>query len=202
MSGTDDRASDEDLPGVGDGRKKHVTVVTRDGRREEHGEVFLRHADGAFIVSPDHEFSESETSRYRKDDLRRVEVGQHHSACFITTATAGEGPTLDTLRGFRDDAMARTPPGRALVRLYYAVSPPVAATLERHPDSRTAGVVRWLVERCASLARRRGELDAAAARLAVSLVVTLAYAVGLGLAVAGHACIRAREGVARLHRDR
>lgn len=186
-----------DLPGVGDGRKKHVSVVTRDGERSDHGDVFLRHADDAFIVSPDAEFSEAVTDRYSKTELKRVEIGQHHSACFITTATAGEGPTLDALRGFRDDAMSRTPPGRALVRLYYAVSPPVAETLDRHPDSRTAGIVRWFVDRCANLSRRREESDAAGTRLALSLVVTLAYTVGLALAVFGHACIRLREAANR-----
>lgn len=190
----DDSSGDDELPGVGDGREKHVTVVTRDGERREHGEVYLRHTDDAFVVSQDANFSEAETYRYAKADLVRLEVGQHHSACFITTAAAGEGPTLDALRGFRDDAMARTLPGRALVRLYYVVSPPVAETLERHPDSRTARVVRWLVGRCARLARRREAADTAATRLAVSVVVTVAYAIGLALAVFGHACIRLSEG--------
>lgn len=191
-------SSDGDFPGVGDGRKKHVTVLTSDGERTEHGDVYLRHTDDAFVVAPDHEFADEDISWYQKEDLVRLEVGQHHSACFITTATAGEGPTLDALRGFRDDAMARTPPGRALVRLYYAVSPPVAATLERHPDSQTARVVRWLVDRCARLARRRDELDGRVARFAVSLVVTLAYTLGLAFALLGHACIRLGEATQSL----
>ncbi|MEF8791497.1 MAG: CFI-box-CTERM domain-containing protein [Haloarculaceae archaeon] len=185
-------AEDGGPEGVGDAREKHVTVFTRSDERHEHGDVYLRHADDAFLVSPTLEFPLAETTRYPKADLLRVEVTQHHSACFVTTAAAGEGPTLDALRGFRDDAMVRTPAGRALVGLYYAASPPVADTVERHPDSRTARAVRWLVERCGALARRREDAGPAG-RLALSLVLTALYAVGLGIAAGGHGCIRLRE---------
>lgn len=188
----DDEADGTETEGVGDGREKHVTVLTRAGERHEHGDVYLRHADEAFLVSPTLEFRPDETTRYPKADLRRVEITQHHSACFITTATAGEGATLDALRAFRDDAMTRTPAGRALVGCYYAVSPPVARTLDRHPDSRTAQGVRRLVERCGTLARSREEAGSLG-RLARSLALTLLYALGLALAVAGHVGIRARE---------
>ena len=187
---------DAEPEGVGDGREKHVAVVTRSGTRNEHGDIYLRHADDAFIVSPTPEFPPDETTRYPKADLLRVEITQHHSACFITTATAGEGPTLEALRGFRDDALARTPVGRALVSLYYRVSPPVARTLERHPDSRTAEGVRRLVGRCGALARRREEASPMV-RVALSAALTLLYATGLVLAVAGHAGIRARERAGR-----
>lgn len=188
---------DEEIPGVSDGREKHVTVRLESGERIEHGEVYLCHANDAFYVSDHTTFPEDDRTRYPKSELLRVEVGQHHSACFVTTATAGEGPTLDALRGFRDDAMGRTAPGRALVGWYYAVSPPVAATLERHPDSRTAGAVRWLVERCGALARRREATENAAERAALSTVVTLAYVVGLAVAVAGHSGIRLLEAAER-----
>lgn len=194
---TDGTADGEETPeGVGDQREKHVTVVTASNARIEHGDVFLRHATDAFLVSPEAEFPPDETERYAKSEIRSVEITQHHSACFITTATAGEGPTLDSLRGFRDDALARTPVGRGLVAVYYAVSPPVADTLARHPESRTARAVRWLVERCGSLARRRADTDAAATRLGLSALLTLSYAVGLLLAVTGHAAILLREGFA------
>lgn len=192
-----DGAGDEDIEGVGDQREKHVTVVTNSGERIEHGDVFLRHATDAFLVSPDAEFPPGETDRYRKVDLRRVEITQHHAACFITTAAAGEGPTLDALRGFRDDALGSTPVGRGLVGLYYAVSPPVAATLDRHPDGVTARSVRWLVERCGDLARRREDSESAPGRLLLTGLLTLSYAVGLLAALVGHIVIRAGETVER-----
>ena len=187
-----------DAPGsagdeVGDGREKHVRLVTRSGERIDHGEVYFRHSSSHFVVSTEASFPEAETDRYEKETLLRVEVTQHHAACFITTATAGRGEALDSLRGFRDDAMAATPAGRALVGLYYAVSPPVADTLARHPKARTTGTVRWLVERCGDLARRRVRARSPVARLAASVLLTLAYAVGLVVAVAGHLAIIAME---------
>lgn len=175
----DDRSGDsDDLLGVGDARRKHVIVVARDGGRTEHGEVYLRHTDEAFVVSPESSFPESETTRHPKEQLLRVEIGQHHSACFITTATVREGAALGDLRAFRDDALGRTRLGRLLVWLYDAVSPPVAATLERHPDSRTARIVRRVVRYSAALSRRRRKLDSSSGRLALSLAVTLLYAWG------------------------
>lgn len=187
--------TDEPLE-LGDRRRKHVSVTTADGDRVEHGDVYVRHAADGFTVSEEADFPEPATTRYEKSGLRRVEVTQHHSACFITTATAGEGPALEALRGFRDDAMARTPLGRLLVGAYYAVSPPVARTLARHPGSATARAVRWLVDRCATLARRREASRSRPARAAVSVALTLSYTVGLAVAVAGHAAIRARERLA------
>ncbi|WP_458189692.1 CFI-box-CTERM domain-containing protein [Haladaptatus sp. NG-WS-4] len=190
---TDGEGADaEDFEGVGDGRKKHVVVVTSDGERYEEGDAFLRHADDAFVVSKDPEFDPAETRRFEKAELREVEVSQHHTNCFVTTAVAGEGRTLALLREFRDDAMAATPVGRALVRVYYAVSPPVAATLERHPDSRTARIVRALIDACAVLARWRRRSNPVG-RVGLSLLLTVLYVVGVVVAVGGHAVVRTRE---------
>lgn len=188
----DDRRLDAEEPeGVGDGREKHVTVYVADGERIEHGDVYLRHSTDAFLVSSDPAFPAETTHRYAKNDLARVEVSQHHAACFITTATAGDGATLDVLRRFRDDAMRPTPVGRLLVGTYYAVSPPVAATLAAHPESRPTRLVRWLVERCGDLARRREATDLAVASVALATALTLAYAVGLVVAVGGHLWLHA-----------
>jgi hypothetical protein len=180
------------LEGVGDGRKKFVTIVTKDGKRLEEGDAYFRHADDAFIVSSDPAFDPSATQRFPKDELRAVTVNQHHSNCFLTTAVADDGATLDALREFRDDALTATLPGRALVRAYYAVSPPVATTLERHPGTRTARLVRTLVEWCAFLARRR-RTAAPAGRLTLSLLLTALYVFGVTVAVVGHAVITTGE---------
>jgi hypothetical protein len=201
-TGEPSRTSDEstgtdgELPGVGGPREKHVAVVRASGERHEHGDVYLRHATDAFYVSPEPSFPEGETTRYRKAELAGVEITQHHAACFITTATAGEGPTLDALRGFRDDALARSVPGRALVRLYYAVSPPVARTLSRHPAARTTRTVSRLVARCGDLARRRAARDSPVERVVLSTLLTLLYVVGMAVSLGGHLAIRAGERVA------
>lgn len=186
-----DRDEEDDTPvEVGDARQKHVTIITSDGRHREHGDVFLRHSEIEFVVSTDSAFPDGETVRYSKSDIRRVEVTQHHSACFITTATAGDGPTLDTLRAFRDDTLLQTTPGRALVHCYESVSPPIAATLSRHPNATTTRFVRWLVEYCASLARRRASSRSSLAQAALSSILVLLYVVGLASAALGHVWIR------------
>lgn len=190
--------TDEDpfagLPGaVGDNREKFVRVTLGSGEREEHGDVYFRYSAGEFFVSPDPGFPDDETTRYDVADTARLEVLQHHSKCFITTAVDGEGRALDDLRGFRDDVLATRRVGRGLVALYDAVSPPVAATLSRHPDARTTRAVRWLVERCAGLVRYRDRSPSGVQRALVSVAVGLLYVVGLLLAVAGHARLRIGE---------
>jgi hypothetical protein len=178
---------------VGDGRLKHVTVTTHDGKRIEYGETYLKHADNAFIVSSEDEFSDDKTTRYAKDELLRVEITQHHSACFITTAVAGDDATLSALRGFRDETLARTLLGRALVGVYEAVSPPIAGTLSRHPDAHMTRFVRWLVVQCASLARRRTASDIPGIRNAYSILLLVLYVFGVTCAAYSHLSIRCSE---------
>jgi Divergent InlB B-repeat domain len=55
--------------------------------------------------------------------------------CFITTATYGTpmAGAIQTLRDFRDEYLLANPVGRALVSLYYSVSPPAAEFITEHP---------------------------------------------------------------------
>jgi subtilisin len=117
--------------------------------------------------------------------------------CFITTATADDAETLDSLRRFRDDSMRATPVGRGLVGLYYRISPPVARTLGRHPDSPEAGLVRQFVALCASLSDTQSGTDSRVERVTLGVVLTMLYLVGLVVGVAGHASLRARETLGR-----
>ena len=170
---------------VGDGRQKYVEVVTADGDRHEHGDSYLRETEAAFVVSTEPGFPGGATVTYRKEELSRVSIEQHHSSCFITTAVAGETETLSALRGFRDDALAPSPAGRPLVTLYEAVSPPIAGTLAARPDGATARTVRRLVRICARLARSRERASAPRAAAIGALLVGI-YAVGLLVASVGH----------------
>jgi hypothetical protein len=198
MAADSDDEAEEDpfagLPGdIGDDREKFMRVTLASGEEVEHGEVYYRYSAEEFIVAPSMEFEDEETTRYRKGEVVRVEVHQHNPACFLTTAVAGEGETLETLREFRDETLRLTVPGRVLVGLYYLVSPPVARTLAAHPDSRTAAAVRWFVDRCAGLLDRRERSRRGQAPL--SVLVVLLYVVGLVVATGGVALIRARAAI-------
>lgn len=118
--------------------------------------------------------------------------------CVITTATASEPETLATLRRFRDESMAATPLGRGLVALYYRVGPPVAATLARHPESRTRWTVRRIVRGCASLADRQDRTDSRVASAVIAAGLTVAYIGGTVVGIVGHLGIRLRERLQRL----
>jgi hypothetical protein len=178
---------------LGDSRKKCVTIVTGTGERVDHQNIYLRHSTAAFIISSDDSFPESDTSRYSKDEIARVEVSQHHTRCFITTATIGEGAELNLLREFRDDTLTRSVPGRALIALYEMVSPPIARTLATHPNAQTSRTVRWLVIYCTKLARHRSAMASPSKRFTLSVLLTVVYIVGVCLAAIGHLGIRLRE---------
>jgi len=190
-----DDATDRPLSelGVGDGRDKHIHVVTESGKQIDHEEVHIRHTETEYLVSPDTDFQPAETTRYRKDDIDRVKITQHHSNCFITTATVGEGETLDALRGFRADVMAPSPAGRALLRIYEATSPPIAATLDRHPDAIPTRLVRSLVDRCGTLADRQRTATKSGERAALSAALITLYVGGVCLGAFAHCWLRARE---------
>jgi subtilisin len=113
--------------------------------------------------------------------------------CYITTATAQEGGTLNSLRRFRDQSMAATPVGRGLVGLYYRISPPIAKTLERHPESRTARACRTLVQKCAAISDAQDETESRTKSASLGVVLTMLYMVGIAVGVGGHAGINLAE---------
>ncbi len=83
------------------------------------------------------------------------------SACFIATAVFGpEAPELEGLRAIRDGVLARSGPGRRIVRLYYRLSPEAARQLGGRPLARA--IVRNLLRPAAYAGRwwTNGEGDA------------------------------------------
>jgi hypothetical protein len=75
--------------------------------------------------------------------------------CFIATAAYGscQAEQLDVLRGFRDEHLLKSGPGRVFVRAYYKTSPPIANLIAR---SRVLRVIvrKLLVEPCHWLIKR------------------------------------------------
>lgn len=63
--------------------------------------------------------------------------------CFIATAACGQpsAPEVLLLSAFRDHVLCGNRLGRGFVRLYYAVSPPIAAWISRHNLLRRAAMV-------------------------------------------------------------
>jgi subtilisin len=137
------------------------------------------------VASANNETGEGFVSSFETDDPFEF--------CFITTATADDTATLDSLRRFRDDSMKATPVGKGLVGLYYRISPPIARTLDRHPDSPEAGLTRKLIDTSASLSDSQDDTDSRVKSATLGVMLTMLYIVGLVVGAAGHASLRARE---------
>ena len=78
------------------------------------------------------------SARPRKESAAR----SPETGCFIATACYGSKDSLEVkiLRSFRDARLNVSHFGRALINLYYSLSPTIALWLKRHP--RIAAVVR------------------------------------------------------------
>lgn len=169
---------------IGDRREKYVRITLGSGEEIEHSDVFFFISAGEFVISPDE--SHTDTIHYDVTEVSRAEIIQHHTACFITTAVADNDDVLDSLRSFRDESMAPTLTGRALLTVYDTVSPPIARTLAAHPDSKLTQLVRGLVHRCASIADSRIRRNSRVARHLLSILLGVLYVIGLCIGLVTH----------------
>jgi hypothetical protein len=89
-------------------------------------------------------------ARYEDD----YEDESKEQACFIATAVYGTplSQEVEILRRFRDELLIPNPPGRALVAIYYKLSPPLARFISRHRTLRSV-VRECLVNPAVALAR-------------------------------------------------
>lgn len=67
---------------------------------------------------------------------------EQKSGCFVATAASGDSfaPEVVVLSAFRDDVLLHNRVGKAFVRLYYAMSPPLAAVIARSVFLRRAAM--------------------------------------------------------------
>jgi hypothetical protein len=72
------------------------------------------------------------------DNYSIIATFKFGTGCFIATAAYGTpmADDIQVLRQFRDEYMLTNPVGKALVYLYYAVSPPIAKFITEHPSLR------------------------------------------------------------------
>lgn len=174
---------------IGDRREKFVRITLGPGEEIEHSDVFFFISAGEFVISSDE--SHTDTIHYDITEVSRVEVIQHHTACFITTAVAGNDEVLNSLRSFRDNSMEQTAFGTTLLQVYDTVSPPISRTLAAHPDSKLTHIVRGLVHRCASIADTRRQRDSSLERRLLSISLGLLYITGLLLGLCVHLLLTA-----------
>ena len=171
-----------------DGARQQLLDTADDICRCEEDQGAGRLNVAAALGFDDPEGCDDDTTECQNDD---------DGGCYITTATAGEGETLDSLRRFRDESMSATPVGRGLVDLYYRISPPIAQTLERHPESLTSRTTRTIVDACASLSDAQERTDSRAKSASLGVALTALYVVGITVGASGHAGISLRERLGR-----
>ena len=104
-------------------------------RRERRFRVALADPSGLAGLDPE---GRVVTVTIRGDDREPRDDCRGFCDCFIATAAWGSwmDPRVATLRAFRDDVLMPHAAGRALVRTYYRLSPPLAAFISRHDGLR------------------------------------------------------------------
>jgi hypothetical protein len=68
----------------------------------------------------------------------RVYCNAHKPGCFIATAAYGSpmAPEIQIIREYRNRVMSPSGFGRALIKFYYSVSPPIARVISRSDEMR------------------------------------------------------------------
>lgn len=103
-------------------------------------------------------FSDELRSKLR-DDRIILDRNKPRSQCFIATAAfqSGSATEVETLRLYRDAVLTRSHSGRALVRVYYRLSPPIARVIEARPwaAAMTRRMLKPIVRRCEAVLDKR-----------------------------------------------
>lgn len=70
------------------------------------------------------------------ESAKSTSAAAKSGGCYIATAVYGnyDHPSVIVLRAFRDDRLAQTMSGRALIKMYYMASPLLASKLKRAPN--------------------------------------------------------------------
>ena len=111
---------------------------------------------GQYLDEISKESGESAVTNYDIKTFLQDVIGKKIGGCFIATACYGTdtAPEVLTLRDFRDSVLLSSKIGRAFVKIYYLLSPPIAKIIASHYIFRS--IVRQLfIQPIASLCRSK-----------------------------------------------
>lgn len=99
---------------------------------------------GGIVAAAQKQREEAERMKKSQSNWGGGGGGNSSGGCFVATAAYGDhdAPEVIFLRAFRDESLNRSVIGRAFVRAYYAISPPLAAVIAQSGSLR--GIVRKL----------------------------------------------------------
>ena len=120
----------------------HLERLKTAMRSETELTSYLRDISGNpnYRLASDYATISAEWRNYTDAMVKGFGTPQKKGGCYIATAVYGsyDAPQVLALRRFRDETLATSSPGRALVKVYYAVSPSLAAVLGRYARPRKA----------------------------------------------------------------
>jgi VCBS repeat-containing protein len=103
-----------------------------------HGTVTLSQT-GSFIYTPSKRFTGDDTFTYKANDgtadskAVTVTIAVDRKVCPASRMYGHASPQAAALRRFRDEVLAASAPGRAVIGLYYAAAPLLDGLLEASP---------------------------------------------------------------------
>lgn len=116
-------------------------------------------SDGAFTYTPNADFTGTDSFTYRASDGEEVSAPATVTIevqCLLSGLYGQRSAETELLRRYRDEVLATTPSGRAIIKLYYFYSPAIAALAARKAYWRR-GAKKLMDKVLPALRRRLGE---------------------------------------------
>ena len=106
------------------------------GEYNEAKPIVEKHIASALRIQPKH--SRALEAKKLLEEIDNWELPTAEGGCFIATAAYGTpfAEDIDVLRNWRDDFLGASYPGRAFIKAYYSLSPPVADNISESEGKR------------------------------------------------------------------
>ncbi len=123
---------------------------TAPSERDEGATPFVS-VDFTAVTAPTHKVTTLTEGAEIDEAAKTAEAEQEVDVrCFIATASFGtpEAPQIKRLSYFRDKYLMQTEAGRALIRLYYKISPPLAKSIQKSESLKriVRSIIRLLIK--------------------------------------------------------